>query len=138
VTTKPAKRKSFRILQSALTSLSEEDAPIFTEITRQLVEALKESGDYLPIIDDLYVEQIAISTIQIRKLLAFANTSTATLDTHSRANDSLAKLSKNRDNAINQLFLGRRDRLNNQTQTNIKTEFEEKIRRICANAEPTR
>jgi hypothetical protein len=137
VTTKPAKKKLSRILQSALTSLSEEDALIFTEITKQLVEALTEFGDYLPIVDDLHIEQIAISTIQIRKLLTFANTSTATLDTHSRVNDSLAKLSKNRDNAINQLLLSRRDRLNNQTQTNIKTEFEEKLRRICANAEPT-
>ena len=137
MTTKPAKKKLSRILQSALTSLSEEDALIFTEITKQLVEALTEFGDYLPIVDDLYIEQIAFCTIQIRKLLAFANTSTATLDTHSRVNDSLAKLSKNRDNAINQLLLSRRDRLNNQTQANIKTEFEGKLRRICANAEST-
>ncbi len=135
MTTKPASKKTSRILQSALTSLNEEDVPIFTEITKQLVKALTESGDYLPVIDDLDIEQIAISEIQIRKLLTFANASTATLDTYSRVNDSVAKLSKNRDNAINHLFLSRRDRINNQTQTNIKTEFKEKLRRICTNAE---
>lgn len=137
MTTKPTRKKLSRILQSALASLNEEDAIIFTEIAEQFVEALNESGNYIPIVDDLQIEQVAISTIQIRKLSAFANTSTATLDTHSRVSDSLAKLSKNRDTALNQLVLNRRDRLNNQTQANIQTEFKEKLRRIVVDAEST-
>jgi hypothetical protein len=90
---------------------------------QRLITALKKLDDYEPIIDDLHIEQAVVATICIRKLLAFLKPSTLTLDNYSRITDSITKLTKTRDNALNQLALTRRDRLTHQTQTGIQSEL---------------
>jgi hypothetical protein len=80
---------------------------------------LDKFGGYEPAVDDITIDRIIKSTINYSKIGTFLDSTTATPDTYSRVIDAQAKLSKIINDATWLLAISRRDRLADQTQTDL-------------------
>jgi hypothetical protein len=116
--------------------LTEKDAAEYERIRSGIINVLETMGGYEPAIDDLPIEQIARTTIYLRKIESFVDAPQATSDTYSSVTDSKLKMAKMIENAIRQLALGRRDRLGRQAQSSLENELKEAtLRAVKKNAE---
>lgn len=117
-------------------SLTEKDAAEYERTRSEIIKVLEKMGGYEPAIDDLHVDQIARTTIYLKKIEFFVDSPLATSDTYSSVTDSKLKMMKSIENAIGQLALSRRDRLGKQTQSSLENELKEAtLRAVMKNAE---
>ena len=114
------------------TATTDEDRPEVERLTKGLIKILKKFGSYEPEVDDIQVSQIATCTIYSKKSEKFLDAPTATEHTYSRVVDTKTKLQKMIDTAIRELSLSRRDRLNQQGQTDLTRQLQEAIAKAKA------
>lgn len=112
-----------------LEKLTEKDVPEYERTKNALVKVLERVGGYEPAIDDILVDQIARTAIQVRNVEIFLDSELSTVDTYSIVADSKLKLMKIIENAIRDLALGRRDRLGNQTESSLMRTIKEELLR---------
>lgn len=110
--------------------LTEKDAAEYERIRNEMIKVLEKMGGYEPAIDDLHIDQIARTAIYLKKIESFVDSPLATSDTYSRVTDSKLKMAKMIENAIRQLALSRRDRLEKQTQSSFENELKEVTLRV--------
>lgn len=116
--------------------LTKQDAAEYERTRSEIIKVLEKMGGYEPAIDDLHVDQIARTTIYLKKIEFFVDSPLATSDTYSSVTDSKLKMMKSIENAIGQLALSRRDRLGKQTQSSLENELKEAtLRAVMKNAE---
>ena len=82
-----------------------------------LCRLLEKVGGYEPAIDDIHIDQIVRTFIQLRTCDTFLSQNTANEDTYTRIADAKTKLSKIMMDSIDQLALSRRIRLDNKTKS---------------------
>ncbi len=109
--------------------LTEKDVPEYERTKNALVKVLERMGGYEPAIDDILVDQIARTAIQVRNVEIFLDSEQSTVDTYSIVADSKLKLMKIIENAIHGLALSRRDRLGNQTESSLMRMIKEELLR---------
>jgi hypothetical protein len=112
-----------------LEKLTEKDVPEYERTRNGLVKVLEKVGGYEPAVDDILVDQIARTEIQVRNVEIFLDSEQSTVDTYSIVADSKLKLMKIIDNAIHGLALSRRDRLGNQTESSLMRMIKEELLR---------
>ena len=105
--------------------LTRKDRNEYEQMRHQLVSVLKKIGGYQPVVDDIYVDQIARAVIYSTRLEVFLDSGKATEYTYSRIIDSKAKLAKTIENSMHQLALNRRDRIDRQTESSLMNELRE-------------
>jgi hypothetical protein len=98
-------------------------------------EVLDKYGGYEPAVDNITIHRIIQSTINYNKIGTFLNSAAATEYTYSRVIDCQVKLAKIIDDGMRQLAISRRDRLTDQTQTNLMNELKEALQGGSNNAE---
>jgi hypothetical protein len=103
--------------------ITEKNRPEYERTRAAIVKALERMGGYEPAIDDYYIDEIARTAIYAKKVEAFLDSDTANVDTYSSVAYTKQKFSKMIENAIHQLALNRRDRLGNQTQSDMMREL---------------
>jgi translation initiation factor 2B subunit (eIF-2B alpha/beta/delta family) len=106
---------------------SDEDQPELERLKNGIIKLLKKFGGYEPALDDILIEQIASSTIYWKKVERFLDTASATEYTYASIADSKVKWQKMIDTAMRELALSRRDRLNQQSQTDFTRQLQEAI-----------
>jgi hypothetical protein len=106
---------------------SDEDKPEYERLKNGIIKLLKKFGVYEPALDDILVEQIASSTIYYKKAEKFLDITSATELSYARIADSKVKLQKMIETAMRELALSRRDRLNQQSQTDFTRQLQEAI-----------
>ena len=94
---------------------------------REMPEVLRRLGGYEPAVDDICIEQIARATIYSKRIEIFLDSDNATEFTYTRVTDSKVKLSKTIDNAMHELAVSRRDRMNKQTEGSLMSELREAL-----------
>ncbi len=109
--------------------LTEKDVPEYERTKNALVKVLEKMGGYEPAIDDILVDQIARTTIQVKNVEIFLDSEQSTVDTYSIVADSKLKLMKIIENAIRELALSRRERLGNQTESSLMQQIKEELLR---------
>ncbi len=109
--------------------LREKDVPEYERTRNALVKVLEKMGGYEPAIDDILVDQIARTTIQVRNVEIFLDSELSTVDTYSIVADSKLKLMRIIENAIRELALSRRERLGNQTESSLMQQIREELLR---------
>jgi hypothetical protein len=110
--------------------LMEKDVAEYERTRNEIIKVLEKMGGYEPAIDDLHVDQIATTTIYLKKIEFFVDSDLATEDTYSSVTDTKLKMGKMIENAIRQLALSRRDRVGKQTQSNLENELKETTLRV--------
>jgi hypothetical protein len=103
--------------------ITEKNRPEYERTRNAIVKALQRMGGYEPAIDDYYVDEIARNAIYAKKIETFLDSDTANVDTYSSVAYTKQKFAKMIENAIHQLALNRRDRLGNQTQSDMMREL---------------
>ncbi len=103
------------------------DVAEYERTRSEIIKVLEKMGGYEPAIDDIYVAQIARTTIYLRIIEVFVDSNLATEDTYSSVTDSKLKMAKMIQNAISQLALSRSDRIGKQTQSGLMNELREKL-----------
>ena len=94
-------------------SLTQTDAREYSRIRNKLRRFLKkECETNVPVIDDIYIDQIIESIKAMRKVGMFLKSDTADEFTFSRVADAQTKFAKIINDAFNQLAISRRDRRN--------------------------
>jgi hypothetical protein len=121
-------------MQSETTSesarFSGDNATEYKHIRSGLIRVVKGTREYVPIVDDLYINTIARYTIHMKRLDRFIESDTATEHTYSRVIDSQVKLAKIIDDAIHRLAISGQDRLTSQKEAEITLQFRETLRRL--------
>lgn len=107
--------------------ITEKDRAGYERTTRELAKVLKRLGGYEPIVDDIFIDQIARCAAYSNRVEVFLDSDTATEYTYSRVIDTKLKLSKTIENAMHQLALNRLDRLGKQTEASLVNEFKEAL-----------
>jgi len=113
------------------------DGVEYKHIKSGLTRVVKSMREYVPIVDDLYINTIARYTIHMKRLDRFIEPDTATEYTYSRVIDSQVKLAKIIDDALHRLAISGQDRLTGQKEAEITLQFRETLRR-SQNAKETR
>ena len=103
--------------------LTRKDQPEYNRIRNELVKVLEKAGGYEPAVDDIHIDQIARIAVYTKKVESYLDSDLATVDTHSRVTDIKLKQSKMIDNALHQLAIARRDRIDKQTETGLMNEL---------------
>ena len=106
---------------------SDADKPEYERLKNGIIKLLEKFGGYEPALDDILVEQIASSTIYWKKMEQFLDAASATEYTYVRIADSKVKWQKTIETAMRELALSRRDRLNQQGQTDLTRLLAESI-----------
>ncbi len=109
--------------------LTEKDVPEYERTRNALVKVLEKMGGYEPAIDDILVDQIARTAIQVRNVEIFLDSEQSTVDTYSIVADSKLKLMKIIENAYRELAISRRDRLGDQTESDLVKRLREVTQR---------
>ena len=112
-----------------LPKLTEKDLAEYERTRTLTVNVLDKMGGYEPGIDDYYVDLIARTIIYAKKVENFLDSDTASVDTYASVAYTKLKFAKVIENAIRQLALNRRDRLEKQTQTDLVQELREATQR---------
>ncbi len=106
---------------------SDEDKPEHERLKKGIIKLLNKFGGYEPDLDDIFVEEIASSTIYYKKIEQFLDTASATEYTYASIADSKLKWQKTIQTAMRELALTRRDRLDQKDQTNFTRQLQEAI-----------
>jgi len=109
--------------------ITEKDTSEHNPIRKELVEALRKMGGYVPATDDGVIDEIATAAVYEKHVEKYMDSSNATLDTYYRATETKYRWAKMIENAMHQLAAARRDRIGNQTESGLMTELREAILR---------
>ena len=95
---------------------SDEDRPEYERLRKGIIKVLEKFGGFEPEIDELLVDQIVSSLIYWKRCEKFLDSKSATELTYVRMADAKAKFRKMVDDALHELALTRRDRLNKKDE----------------------
>ena len=115
--------------------LREKDVAEYERTRSEIIKVLEKVGGYEPAIDNIYVAQIATTTINLKRIEFFEDSDLATSDTYASVTDTKLKMGKIIENAVRQLALSRRDRIGNQTQAGLMNELREGLEQVLKNGE---
>ena len=104
-----------------------EDLPEIERTAKGIIKILKKFGGYEPAADDIWVYRIANCTFYLKKSEYFLDAPTANEYTYARVTDIQTKQQNMIKIAMQELALGRRDRLNQQAQTDFTRQLQEAI-----------
>ena len=99
---------------------SDEDRPELERLRKGIIKALKKFGVYEPALDDILVEHIASSTIYWKKMERFLDSASADEYTFVRITDSKLKMQKMIEDAMRELAVSRRERLNRKDSADLR------------------
>jgi hypothetical protein len=105
--------------------MRQKDVPEYERIRNAIIRVLDNAGGYVPAIDDIYVEQIARNTIDFRIIEGYTDSDHATEETYAKVINSKSIMAKMIRDAIHQLALSRRDRLEKQTRSSLEDALKE-------------
>lgn len=115
--------------------LKQKDVAEYDRTRSEIIKVLEKVGGYEPAIDDIYVAQIATTTIYLKRIEFFVDSDLATSDTYASVTDTKLKMGKIIENAVRQLALSRRDRIGNQTESSLMNELREGLEQVLKNGE---
>ena len=110
-------------------AMRSDDEPECERIKSELMKTLRKLGGYEPAVDDIYIDEIARTSIYLKHLEVFLDDENATYTTYQHVTDSRLKMRKTIDDAMNQLAITRRQRLANKTEGDIREELKQALLR---------
>jgi hypothetical protein len=112
-----------------LPKLTEKDVAEYERTRGPIISALEKMGGYEPAVDDYYVDLIARTMIYAKKTEIFLDSDTADVDTYASVAYTKLKFAKIIETSIRQLALNRRDRLGDQTESDLVKRLREVTQR---------
>ncbi len=110
--------------------LTQKDVAEYERTKSGLLKVLEKLGGYEPAVDDIHIDQIARNLIYLNKVEFYLDSEHSTEDTYAVVADSKLKLMKMIDNAIRELALSRRDRLDKQSEAGLERTMREEFLRV--------